>query len=55
MAFLLQNTAEFCKKAVHNIIFLRKTAFFGRKLVKIAENCDHNIDPPDESWNKLRI
>jgi hypothetical protein len=24
---------------------LRKTPFFRRKLAKIAENCDHNIDP----------
>jgi hypothetical protein len=27
--------------------FVRKTPiFFRRKLSKIAENCDHNIDPP---------
>jgi hypothetical protein len=25
--------------------FLRKTPFFRQKLSKIAENCDHNIDP----------
>jgi hypothetical protein len=24
---------------------MRKTPFFRRKLSKIAENCDHNIDP----------
>jgi hypothetical protein len=24
---------------------LRKTPFFRQKLAKIAENCDHNIDP----------
>jgi hypothetical protein len=24
---------------------LRKRQFFRRKLAKIAENCDHNIDP----------
>jgi hypothetical protein len=24
---------------------LRKTPFFHRKLAKITENCDHNIDP----------
>jgi hypothetical protein len=29
----------------HNIGFWEKTPFFRRKLSKIAENCDHNIDP----------
>jgi hypothetical protein len=29
----------------HNIGFCEKTPFFRRKLSKIAENCDHNIDP----------
>jgi hypothetical protein len=29
----------------HNIGFWEKLQFFRRKLSKIAENCDHNIDP----------
>jgi hypothetical protein len=29
----------------HNIGFGEKRQFFRRKLAKIAENCDHNIDP----------
>jgi Zn/Cd-binding protein ZinT len=29
----------------HNIGFLFKSQFFRRKLSKIAQNCDHNIDP----------
>jgi hypothetical protein len=29
----------------HNIGFWEKRQFFRRKLSKIAENCDHNIDP----------
>jgi hypothetical protein len=29
----------------HNICFWEKRQFFRRKLSKIAENCDHNIDP----------
>jgi hypothetical protein len=29
----------------HNIGFWEKRQFFRRKLLKIAENCDHNIDP----------
>jgi hypothetical protein len=33
------------QKFDHNIGFLRKTPFFRQKLAKIAENCDHNIDP----------
>jgi hypothetical protein len=29
----------------HNIGFREKRQFFRQKLSKIAENCDHNIDP----------
>jgi hypothetical protein len=37
----------------HNIGFWEKRQFFWQKLSKIAENCDHNIDPgSDESWGK---
>jgi hypothetical protein len=33
------------QKFDHNIGFWEKRHFFRRKLSKIAENCDHNIDP----------
>jgi hypothetical protein len=33
------------EKIDHNIGFWEKRQFFRRKLAKIAENCDHNIDP----------
>jgi hypothetical protein len=36
----------------HNIGFLEKRQFFRRKLSKIAENCDHNIDPKTRQWTK---
>jgi hypothetical protein len=29
----------------HNIGFWEKRQLFRQKLAKIAENCDHNIDP----------
>jgi hypothetical protein len=29
----------------HNIVFFRKNPIFRRKLAKIADICDHNIDP----------
>jgi hypothetical protein len=42
-AFLTQKEAKLCKILI--IMVLRKTPIFCRKLWKIAENCDHNIDP----------
>jgi hypothetical protein len=45
LAFFAQITASFCKKFDHNIGFWEKRQFFCRKLAKIAEKCDHNIDP----------
>jgi hypothetical protein len=35
----------------HNIGFWEKRQFFSRKLVKIAEICDHNIDPWSQSYD----
>jgi hypothetical protein len=37
------------QKLDHNIGFGENRQFFRRKLAKIAENCDHNIDP----WQKF--
>jgi hypothetical protein len=44
LAFLTQNKAKFWKKLSKHW-YLRKRQFFSRKLGKIAENCDRNIDP----------
>jgi hypothetical protein len=44
MAFLTQNKAKLCKFLIITLDF-KKNANFRRKLAKIAENCDHNIDP----------
>jgi hypothetical protein len=37
----------------HNIGFCEKRQFFRRKLSKIAENCDHNINP-DQTFFRHR-
>jgi hypothetical protein len=43
--FCLQTKRNFVWKIDHNIGIWEKRQFFRRKLSKIAENCDHNIDP----------
>jgi hypothetical protein len=43
LAFFAQSTASFCKKL--QSVFEKNVILFRRKLAKIAENCDHNIDP----------
>jgi hypothetical protein len=46
LADLTQNKAKICLQNFdHNIGFWEKRQFFCRKWAKIAENCDHNIDP----------
>jgi hypothetical protein len=45
LAFLTQNKAKLWKQIDHNIGFIEKRHFFRRKLTKITENCDYNIDP----------
>jgi hypothetical protein len=47
-AFLAQTTVSFCKNCDRNIGFREKRQFFRQKLAKIAEICDHIIDP----WSK---
>jgi hypothetical protein len=42
--FLTQNKAKLCKILIITLVF-KKNAIFCRKLAKIAENCDYNIDP----------
>jgi hypothetical protein len=44
LAFLAQNKAKLCKTFIITLVF-EKNAVFCRKLSKIAENCDHNIEP----------
>jgi hypothetical protein len=43
------------QKFHHNISFWEKRQFFRRKLSKIAENCDHNIDPRSEMCQRPRM
>jgi hypothetical protein len=45
LAFLTQNKAKLCKILIITLVFEKNANFFRRKLSKIAENCDHNIDP----------
>jgi hypothetical protein len=45
MAFLTQNKAKICKILIITLVFEKNANFIRRKLAKIAENCDHNIDP----------
>jgi hypothetical protein len=44
LAFFVQITARFCEILIITLV-LEKNAIFRRKLAKIAEICDHNIDP----------
>jgi hypothetical protein len=39
-----QTAASFCKNMIITLVFEKKTPIFSRKLAKIVENCDHNID-----------
>jgi hypothetical protein len=43
LAFLTPSKAKLCKILIIALVF-EKTTIFCRKLAKIAENCDHNID-----------
>jgi hypothetical protein len=45
LAFLTQNKAKLCKSLIITLVFEKNANFFRQKLSKIAENCDHNIDP----------
>jgi hypothetical protein len=45
LALIAQTTASFSQKNDHNIGFGGKGQFLRRKLAKIAENRDNNIDP----------
>jgi hypothetical protein len=45
LAFLTQNKAKLWKILIITLVFEKNANFFRQKLSKIAENCDHNIDP----------
>jgi hypothetical protein len=45
MEFLAQNKAKLCKNRIITLVFEKNANFCRRKWAKIAENCDHNIDP----------
>jgi uncharacterized CHY-type Zn-finger protein len=51
--FLLELQLIFCKKIGRNIGFWEKRQFFPPKLSKIAENCDHSIDPRCKNYDHL--
>jgi hypothetical protein len=55
MAFLTQNKAKICKILILTLVFEKNANFFDQKLSKIAENCDHNIDPWREKSELIRI
>jgi hypothetical protein len=60
LAFLTQNKAKLFKILTITLVFEKKCQFFRRKLSKIAENCDHNIDPRSPwkrycVWSKILV
>jgi hypothetical protein len=40
-----EKRAKLCKNMIITLFFEKNANFFSRKLSKIAQNCDHNIDP----------
>jgi hypothetical protein len=51
---LLKLRLLFAKKLITTLDFKKNANFFRRKLAKIAENCDHNIDPCTSESIKAR-
>jgi hypothetical protein len=45
LRFLLKLLLVFAKIVIITLVFEKNDIFFCRKLAKIAENSDHNIDP----------
>jgi hypothetical protein len=50
LAFLTKNKANLCKMLIITLVFKKNANFFAKNCQKIAENCDHNIDP----WSHSR-
>jgi hypothetical protein len=40
-----QTTASFSKNVIITLVFEKNAIFFAENWQKMAENCDHNIDP----------
>jgi hypothetical protein len=55
MAFLTQNKAKLCTTLIITLVIEKNANFFRRKLSKIAENCDHNIDPRSQCYVFVNI
>jgi hypothetical protein len=51
---LTRNKAKLCKILIITLFFWEKRQFFCQKLSKIAENCDHNIDPGHPAHQRPR-
>jgi hypothetical protein len=45
LAFLTQNKAKLENNLIITLVFKKNDNFFAENWKKIAENCDHNIDP----------
>jgi hypothetical protein len=45
LAFFVQNTASFSKNCFITLVLKKIAIFSAENWAKIAENCDHNIDP----------
>jgi hypothetical protein len=45
LAFLTQNKGKLGKILIITLFFEKNANLFAEKLAKIAENCNHNIDP----------
>jgi hypothetical protein len=53
LALFAQTAASFCKNGIIRLLFEKDANFFCQKLAKIAENCDHNIDPSSEAGSLI--
>jgi hypothetical protein len=51
LALFAQTNASFCKNVSITLVFEKNANFVRRKLAKIADNCDHNIDPWSQSYD----
>jgi hypothetical protein len=45
LAFFTQNKDKFSNNLIITLVFKKNANFFAEIWEKIAENCDHNIDP----------
>jgi hypothetical protein len=45
LPFFTRNKAKLCKILIITLVFEKNAIFLSRKMAKIAENCDRNINP----------